>query len=502
MLLGGRTAIRRVALIFDSRARPETTGVYCRRALGGLVEVEHVLPTELARVPRKGFDLYLNIDDGLEYRLPDDLRPSAWWAIDTHLDFERSLEKARDFDWVFAAQRDGAARLLGAGIGSASWLPLGCDPEIHRKHEVAKQFDVAFVGNLFPGPREDLIGLIRHRFPNSFIGRAYFEEMARAYSAARIVFNRSLRNDVNMRVFEALACGSLLLTNDLGGNGQEELFQDGVHLAVYHEPEELLDKIGYYLRRETIRERIAAAGRREALTRHTYRHRIEKLLGAVEAGLARKTVSAPAVAAAEPRDRSYFDHVRPEILALVPKAARRVLDIGCGAGRLGEALKARQEAEVVGIELDEEAARQARARLDRVVVGDIEQLEPDFAPGSFDAVLCGDILEHLRSPDRLLRQAHAWLRPHGHLIASIPNVRHHSIVRGLLAGSWTYESAGLLDRDHLRFFTRREIEKLLFRAGFSIEQLQMVPGPGDDEGLWRATAGLAKSRSAGSRLPV
>ena len=89
--------------------------------------------------------------------------------------------------------------------------------------------------------------------------------MARTYSAARIVFNRSIKNDVNMRVFEALACGSLLLTNDLSDNGQAELFRDGVHLATYREPEDLLDKLAFYLRRESMRERIAAAGRAEAI---------------------------------------------------------------------------------------------------------------------------------------------------------------------------------------------------------------------------------------------
>ena len=106
--------------------------------------------------------------------------------------------------------------------------------------------------------------------------------MARIYSASRIVFNRSIRNDVNMRVFEALACGSLLVTNDLADNGQDELFQDGVHLATYRDPEELLEKVAYYLAHEEEREPIAAAGRAEALARHTYRHRMERLLA--EAG--------------------------------------------------------------------------------------------------------------------------------------------------------------------------------------------------------------------------
>ena len=353
------------------------------------------------------------------------MRPCAWWAIDTHLDFAWCLEKARGFDLVFAAQRDGAEQLRRAGIGSAAWLPLACDPEIHRKHDVAKQYDVAFVGNVFPGPRAELLNLIRRRYPNSFIGQCYFEEMARTYSAARTVFNRSIRNDVNMRVFEALACGSLLVTNDLSDNGQAELFRDGVHLATYREAEDLLDKLAFYLGREALREKIAAAGRAEALEKHTYRHRMERLLREAEAALTATGRGAHSPTGARrastngsehnAHDPSYFGHARPEVLALIPETARAVLDIGCGAGRLGEAIKARQQAEVVGIELNEAAAAAARLRLDQVFVGDIERLDLPLPPGPFDAIVCGDILEHLREPDRLLRQARAWLAPDGAL---------------------------------------------------------------------------------------
>jgi O-antigen biosynthesis protein len=81
-------AVRRVAVIFDSVQRPETTGGYCLRASRNLLEVEHFQPTELDRIPRSGFDLYLNIDDGLRYFMLPDLHPLAWWAIDTHLDFD------------------------------------------------------------------------------------------------------------------------------------------------------------------------------------------------------------------------------------------------------------------------------------------------------------------------------------------------------------------------------------------------------------------------------
>src|SRR5262249_55774355 len=77
----------------------------------------------------------------------------------------------------------------------------------------------------------------------------------------------------------------------------------------------------------------------------------------------------------------------------------------------------------------------------------------------------------------------------GVLVASIPNVRHHTVVRNLLDGNWTYEPAGLLDRDHLRFFTRREIEKLFFRAGFALKSVAIVPGPGYAEWAERGNPG-------------
>jgi O-antigen biosynthesis protein len=380
--------IRRVALIFDDTARPETTGVYCFSALEKLVEVVRFHPSQLQQVPRQGFDLYLQIDDGLEYRHPPELRPAAWWAIDTHLNFDWCRKKAADFDFVFAAQRDGAERLRQAGIASAQWLPLACDPAVHHKHRRKKRYNVCFVGNLFPGARSQLVDLIARQVPDIFVGRCYFDEMAKTYSASRIVFNRSIANDVNMRVFEALACGSLLLTNDLAGNGQAELFKDGVHLATYTQADELLDKIAYYLKNEDVSERIAEAGRREVIARHTYRHRMQYLLEQAsgvprpDAGRdaqadlrsdselnsdmqpdlehARRETMPPEPTRLPPVSvPSYFECARPELVALVPESARRVLDIGCGAGRLGEAIKKRQPAEVVGIEREETPAAAA-----------------------------------------------------------------------------------------------------------------------------------------------
>jgi O-antigen biosynthesis protein len=188
-------SIHRVALIFDDRIRPDTTGVYVRGALAELVEVVHIQPDQTDSILSSGFDLYLSIDDDTEHRLPAALHPRAYWAIDTHRDFPARFERSAPCDLVFAAQRDGAERLRAAGIDSATWLPLACDPAVHRKHEVPKRYDVAFVGHRGPGPRDDLLELIHKKFPEHFLGAAFFDEMARIYSASRVVFNRSIGND-------------------------------------------------------------------------------------------------------------------------------------------------------------------------------------------------------------------------------------------------------------------------------------------------------------------
>jgi FkbM family methyltransferase len=482
--------IRNVAVIFDNLVRPDTTGIYCRRALGKLAQVEHFLPSERARIPA-GFDLYVQIDDGLETHLPASLHPCAWWAIDTHLNFDWCLEKAREFDFVFAAQRDGAERLRQAGISSASWLPLACDPEFHRKHDVAKEFDICFVGHMFPGPRQELVELLQKHYPGMFVGQRFFEEMAQTYSASHLVFNRSIGNDVNMRVFEALACGSLLLTNDLRDNGQEELFRDGVHLATYANAEELLDKTGFYLKHEEMRERIAKGGRAEVYARHTYRSRMERLLTEVGTALSKEVVAKTVQPVFQEREKpAELDtragtSVQPcqeasacmrtsELSALLPSTARKVLDL---TGHLKDLPKS--QAEVVG------PRGGCSPQWDGLVEKD--------AHGSFDAVVLGDALqEGVVEPALALRQARCWLRPQGQALARFANARHHGVVQALLDGNWSAHTYGQSSLSPSRFFTRREIEKLFFRARFNVLEIRGISDPEDRDAETKARAGEVK----------
>ena len=162
--------------------------------------------------------------------------------------------------------------------------------------------------------------------------------------------------------------------------------------------------------------------------------------------------------------------------ALIAEAVghdKRVLDLGCASGDFAEVLVGRG-CRVTGIEIDPEAARRAERFCERVIVGDVEHPETvdELDEGSFDVVVFGDVLEHLKDPLAALKRLKPCLKPEGYAVASIPNVAHGSIRLALLQGRFRYRTLGLLDGTHLRFFTRESVERLFEDAGFLITDLK------------------------------
>lgn len=178
-------------------------------------------------------------------------------------------------------------------------------------------------------------------------------------------------------------------------------------------------------------------------------------------------------ASKEPR---YFNWVRSEIEPLLPAFSPRVLEVGCGTGRTLAALKqGGRAAWTCGIELVANAAHEAAPRVDQIVVGDIEAIEIPIAPCSLDLILLLDVLEHLVDPWAVMTRLVSLLRPGGHVIASIPNVRHYSVLVPLvLRGRWSYAPSGLLDRTHLRFFTKETAVALVETGGLTVDQVRTV----------------------------
>lgn len=173
----------------------------------------------------------------------------------------------------------------------------------------------------------------------------------------------------------------------------------------------------------------------------------------------------------------YFHHSRrDQILPLLPANCDRVLEVGCGAGTTLRQLKSAGLCNWIGgVELFPTAAAEAAAVLDYVCQGNIETIELGIEIGSIDVVLCLDVLEHLVDPWATVRKLTSLLKPGGVLIASLPNVRHIKVVMPLLfRGEWDYKSFGLLDRTHLRFFTKSTATELIQSAGLQVDSIRNI----------------------------
>lgn len=423
-------------------------------------------------------DFYLWVETGLS-DIPEDLGqhvlPKVCYLIDTHINFERHLEIARNFDFIFLAQKAYVLPMSQAGIKNVMWLPLACDEEIHRKVEIDKGCDVGFVGSISTTPdrRKILLDRIQKQFDLDS-QRKFMDEMAEHYSKSRIVFNNAINNDLNMRVFEALCSGSLLVTDSAPGSGLAELFTDKQHLVIYKD-ENLEETISHYLENEPERERIADEGRKEVLARHTYGHRADSMIQVLNAKIGNSLEEDSATM--NDKSPSYYENVRNDLIPLIPNGAKCILEVGCAAGRTGQELKKRFGAFVAGIELNIKAAVLAKNVLDDVVQGDIEKIDLPYSNGSFDCILFADVLEHLVNPLSALLKVRRLLKKGGTVVASIPNVQFHGVIHKLIEGNWTYEKEGILDETHLRFFTYKEIVKLFSQAGYSIQAVEEVLDP-------------------------
>lgn len=183
------------------------------------------------------------------------------------------------------------------------------------------------------------------------------------------------------------------------------------------------------------------------------------------------TQGATAEEALRERRAQGYESPRPEVQALVPLDARRILELGCSTGALGAALKARNGAFVCGVEVDPEYARQARERLDRVIVSDAERFlrtaDSDMAP--FDCLIGADVFEHLVDPWSALERATELLAPGATVVVSLPNILYWpGLWRVIRDGRWPREAEGVFDRTHLRWFTTRDAVDFLEGAGLCL----------------------------------
>lgn len=252
-------------------------------------DAHHLIPSAEWLKGWGKFDLNFWIDWGedalggiIDYEPIPTPMPGIYWASDTHLGFDYRLSRARqthqDGGHVFCMQKRAVEEFAAAGV-PALWVPHAAEPKAYPKITAIKDYDVCFIGNINSQNRIEFLDRMFKAFPNFFFGRRVFEEAAAVFGRTKVVLHHSIRDDIAMRVFETLATGSFLLCNEIPT--LSELFQDGVHLATFKTLDEAVEKAKYYLAHEDERERIAKAGYEEVIAKHTYRHRVERILETV-----------------------------------------------------------------------------------------------------------------------------------------------------------------------------------------------------------------------------
>jgi SAM-dependent methyltransferase len=173
-------------------------------------------------------------------------------------------------------------------------------------------------------------------------------------------------------------------------------------------------------------------------------------------------------------ESNYFHHLRMPLLSLATHKPIRVLEVGCAAGQSLIYFKERGTEFVAGVEIFPEIAQIARDKesIDKVITGNIEQIELPFEENYFDLIIAGFVIEHVADPWCVLNKLNKYLKPGGQLIGSLPNVRHISVVLPLLTiGKWEYTEEGIMDWTHLRFFSKSTIEDILSSTGFTVHKL-------------------------------
>jgi hypothetical protein len=200
--------------------------------------------------------------------------PSCYWEIDCHLIQGRKTEYYEKVDKVYIAQ----SPFLGLYPKEKSfYLPLACDPERHKRISgVSQQYDIGFLGNDTYPERRTLLEQLQCNFnvlrDTAEPGIPYSTKL----SGCKIIFNRSLSQDVNMRFFEAISIGRLLLTDYLPA--QDDFAVIGEHYDTYKDFEDLKNKVKKYLKEDKLREKIATDGADHMHKNHTYKHRLLSVL--------------------------------------------------------------------------------------------------------------------------------------------------------------------------------------------------------------------------------
>lgn len=330
--------------------------------------------------------------------------PTVYISVDTWHD-PREFTHAHQYDFVFLAQKAMVKYMRKAGCCRAFWLPLGCDPRFHYAVDGEVKFDIGFVGSthfMVNRQRVARLKILEERFNLGFTFGLGSEDMAQAYGQTRLIFNASIAKDVNMRVFEALATGKPLVTNrEAEANGLFDLFEDEKHLITYTD-ENLVDQVQRCLDNPEWATAIGAAGRKEALEKHTYAHRVTQLIDVLRAHM--PDLGQRAVSRFKPGKR---------VSEFIPYGTTRILDVGMGLDSSRVALKRQGVQHVAALAMTPEALDQRGKSYDHARLY-AEGISPEDA--RFDAILWAKAISNGIDLDHVLATSKDWMEEGGRVM--------------------------------------------------------------------------------------
>lgn len=302
-------------------------------------------------------------------------------------------------------------------------------------------------------------------------------EMAALYNECDILISGSYPyvESFGRPAMEALACGLPVVLTDIPAYRDYDSKHDYSLFVKPGKTQDMAQAMHEVIKDDQLRKQLIERGI-EVSGQYSIEKTIEDLDRSLQ-DIYRKHILKLDTKNAKPH---YYGYTRPEIQDMINVKAHKILDIGCAAGQLGAGLKERLGAEVWGVEIVEAIAKQADKLLDKVIHARIEDALDALPDNYFDSIILADVLEHLENPDMILYKLQSKLSGGGEIVASIPNVRHWSVLKELLEGKWNYQDAGILDRTHLRFFTKKSIVSLFQTAGLQIQQMKATSLTGSE----------------------
>lgn len=192
------------------------------------------------------------------------------------------------------------------------------------------------------------------------------------------------------------------------------------------------------------------------------------------------------------KHKGYFTLERQMFKNAIQGNGLKILDIGCGTGILGAFFRKHQQCEVHGIEINESAYREAKENLDQVHRANVEVIDLPYENDYFDVIVMGDVLEHLINPVGTISKLLNVLNPAGQIHITVPNIRYWKVLKNLTFNDkWQYESWGILDYTHLRFFTKTSILDLMKSNSIKVVDAKwIIQNPSKSHYINKLTFGL------------